>query len=219
MRVAIVGAGLMGSRHAEAFAAVRGVRVSDVHDLDAAAADRLAEQHDATSHADLEGLLGRNPDIVVVATGDRQHRDVASAALGAGCHVLIEKPLAATVEDAEHLVAAAAATGALVAVGHQLRFDPRYAACIEQVRGGALGQLIHAVFRRNSSVAGAFKYGTSTTLATHVLIHDVDLLHAITGQGVTGLWARGSKHSDSPNPLDSLLVLADLGGDAFAAFE
>jgi predicted dehydrogenase len=219
-RVGIVGAGLMGRRHAEAFAAVRGVRVAAVCDLDLGVAAEAAGDHGARAVGDVDELLAdETVDIVVVAVGDRWHLAPARAALGAGRNVLVEKPLASTVADARELDDLARAASSVVAVGHQLRLDARFAGAADAVRGGGLGALIHASFRRNSSVSGPRRYGTSTTLASHVLIHDVDLLHFITGSTITSVYARGAKLTEGGSDYDSIVVAAELDGGAVASFE
>lgn len=219
-RVAIVGAGLMGRRHAEAFDAVRNVQIAAVCDLSLDAAQGLAAAYDATAVTGIRRLLEDDSiDIIVVATGDRQHVEAASAAILAGKNVLVEKPIASSVGEARQIASLAADAEGIVAVGHQLRFDPRFAGAADAVRSGSLGPLVHASFRRNSSIAGPRRYGASTTLPWHVLVHDVDLLRFITGFEVENIYARGSKVSDTETSLDSMLAVAELSDGSIASFE
>ena len=133
--------------------------------------------------------------------------------------MLIEKPLAADLREATAIADRAAASVRVVGVGHQLRFDARYAGAAREVRGGALGRLSHCSFRRNSSIAGPTRYGRQAALASHVLVHDVDLLRFITGHEIVSVVATGAKSSVTAADLDSLLVLAELSDGAIASFE
>lgn len=219
-RVGVVGAGLMGVRHAEAFGALRGVQVTGVYDLDPAAASRFSDTFGARAYPSLEALIADDKiDVIVIATGDCQHLEAAIGAIEADRHVLVEKPLASDVGEAVRIAEAAASSGRVVAVGHQVRFDAQFAGAGDRVRGGEFGPVVHCAFRRNSSIAGPSKYGASTALAWHVLVHDIDLLRYMTGHEVVAVTAKGAKLSRTDADLDSLLVLADLSGSAIASFE
>src|SRR5687767_9098166 len=110
LRVAVIGAGRRERAHTEAVA-----------DLEALAALVAASAPHATPFADpLPALAATRPDVVFVTSPPAFHREQAIAALEAGAHVVLEKPIALTVEDAEAIGAAAARTGRLVHVCHQL---------------------------------------------------------------------------------------------------
>src|SRR5690606_22273834 len=89
----------------------------------------------------LADVLGE-VDLVVVATPTARHRDQAAAALAAGAHVLVEKPVGASSAGLDELAAAAEARGLVAAAGHQFRFEPGLLALRELVRAGALGTLL-----------------------------------------------------------------------------
>jgi UDP-N-acetylglucosamine 3-dehydrogenase len=127
LRVGVIGAGVMGERHARIYASLPDVELVAVCDTRADIARALAKDLDATPYADFAELL-RHPDVdaVSVCTPDDAHRAPCEAAAAAGKHVLVEKPLAMTVADAEAIITAATKTGVVLLVGHCLRFDPRY---------------------------------------------------------------------------------------------
>ena len=120
LRIGVVGAGVFGGYHAAKCAGHPRVALSGIHDLDAARAGRLAGGHGVEALR-LEALVERS-DAVIVACPASGHAAAALAALARGRHVLVEKPLADTVADAEAIVAAAQAAGAVLQVGHQERF-------------------------------------------------------------------------------------------------
>jgi predicted dehydrogenase len=178
----------------------------------------VEERFGVPVHGDLEGLLRAGVQGAVVALPDDAHREPAVALLEAGAAVLVEKPLATTVEDAEAILGAA--RGRLLMVGHVLRFDPRYLEARRRVAGGALGDVLHAYARRNSAAGAAHRYGTTTRLPWHVSIHDLDLVRWVTGREICEVTARGtSRRFRDASHLDSLQALLTRQGGSPAVVE
>ena len=113
IRVAVIGAGFMGERHARIYAGLPDVELVAVCDVHEEAARELAERTGAPAHyTDFAELLRRDDlDAVSVCTPDGLHREPCEQALAGGRHVLVEKPIATTVADAEAIVAAARGSG------------------------------------------------------------------------------------------------------------
>jgi UDP-N-acetylglucosamine 3-dehydrogenase len=154
LTVAVVGAGGMGSTQARSFARIPGVVLAAVADIDSAKAAALAQRHGAVAHATVDGLLESGvPDIAVVAIPTDSHVDVALQLLEAGCHVLIEKPLALTLADADRLLGAVPA-GRTVAVGQCVRFFPEYAQAKALVESRAVGAPAAIRCRRGGGFPG-----------------------------------------------------------------
>jgi predicted dehydrogenase len=141
VKVAIVGCGLIGHKRAEALGEDRLVACFDV---DAAAAARLAAEHDARPARSLEELLAAGADVVVVATPHDRLAATAVAALEAGAHVLVEKPAGVSVADVSSIAAAARAADRRVKVGFNHRFHPGIARAIETARSGRFGDVMFA---------------------------------------------------------------------------
>lgn len=218
IRFGVAGAGLMGLRHAAVLAGLPGVELAAVADRDPAARRRAAERFAVPVHEDLDGLLAAGVQGAVVALPDDAHRSAAVALLQAGVAVLVEKPLATSVEDAEAILAVA--RGRLLMVGHLLRFDPRYLEARRRVGAGALGDLLHAYARRNSAAGAAHRYGTTTSLPWHVSIHDLDLVRWVTGREICEVTARGtSRRFRAAGHLDSLQALLTLDDGSPAVVE
>ncbi|HEX7087428.1 MAG TPA: Gfo/Idh/MocA family oxidoreductase [Vicinamibacterales bacterium] len=127
MRTAVIGVGHLGRHHARILAAMDGAELVAVCDTNRDRANEIAAQHGASVVDDPASLAGA-VDAVVVATPTASHLDVAMPLIEAGIAVLIEKPLARTLEEADALVAAARAKGVALAVGHTERFNPAVAA-------------------------------------------------------------------------------------------
>jgi predicted dehydrogenase len=152
---ALVGAGLFGERHAQAYSRHHAVDFISVCDLDEARGRSIAERYGARSHTTrLEDVLA-NPEVhaVSVATPDHAHRDVAVACARAGKHLLVEKPLATNVGDAEAIVAAAEASGVVLMVDFHNRVNPPMVAAREAVARGDLGTPSYVYARLSNTIA------------------------------------------------------------------
>jgi myo-inositol 2-dehydrogenase/D-chiro-inositol 1-dehydrogenase len=139
LRVGLVGAGHIAGVHADSYRQLPGVRVVAVTDPVAAKAERLAGAHGASTTSGLQELLALGVDIVDVCTPPDLHADVTVAALRAGRHVLCEKPLARTLEDARRIVEVAEAAPGLLMVGHVARFEPDHRTAKAVVDAGDIG--------------------------------------------------------------------------------
>ena len=122
-RAAVVGVGHLGRHHARLLARLPDVELAGVVDIDARRAAAVAAQLGTRAASGIEELAA-DLDGVTVAVPTAAHADVALPLLRAGIAVLVEKPIAASVAEADALVAAAAASGATLAVGHTERYNP-----------------------------------------------------------------------------------------------
>lgn len=189
-RVGIVGAGLMGRWHAHAARRAHG-RVVGVADVDLAAGTALAGRHGAESFGSLDELLAAAaPDVLHVCTPLETHEALTEAAIGAGVHVLVEKPLAERAEGVERLYARAAERGLLLAPVHQYAFQDSVNRTARRL--ARLGPLVHlgAVF----CSAGAGEPSSVGTLADRVvaeiLPHPLSLVQAyLPGALEQGEWS------------------------------
>jgi predicted dehydrogenase len=123
LRVAVVGVGHLGRHHARILAALPGVQLRAVLDLNGERAQEIAAACGTAVLTDLTQLRG-TVDAVTVAVPTESHLAVALPLIEAGIPVLVEKPLARSVADADRLLSAARASGVMVAVGHTERFNP-----------------------------------------------------------------------------------------------
>jgi predicted dehydrogenase len=137
----VIGAGLFGENHALVYSRLPGVELVAVCDQNETRAREIAERYGARTHyTDYEQLLAQ-PDIqaVSLATPDFAHAEIALAAAEAGKHILCEKPLATTVEEAQAIVDAAARAGVKLMVDFHNRVNPPFVAARESVRNGEIG--------------------------------------------------------------------------------
>jgi predicted dehydrogenase len=182
--IALLGAGFMGATHAECYATL-GADVRVVCGEETDRVRELAERLGAEATGDIETALAIPVDAVDVCLPTPLHRPVAERALAAGRHVLLEKPIALTLEDADALGAAAAASGRVLMVGHVLRFMPEVAELRRVLASGELGRPLSASAIRLSAPPDWNDWmlepersgGTLVDLA----IHDLDVLGALLG--------------------------------------
>ena len=142
VRLAVIGAGLMGSRHAKLIHAHGDCRLVGVCDVDAGLG-AIAEACGVPFYRDVEELLEReSPQGAVIATPNAYHADHHEACARRSVHVLIEKPIAGSLDDARRIVQTADETGIPVLVGHHRRHNPLIRKARSIVQGGALGRLV-----------------------------------------------------------------------------
>ncbi|WP_299685162.1 Gfo/Idh/MocA family oxidoreductase [uncultured Tateyamaria sp.] len=179
MRIGLAGAGLVGRRHLDAMARVRGMALSAVLDPVMADDDPLPRVQS------LADLIAQS-DGIILATPNHTHRPMAEEVLRAGLPVLVEKPLADTSDNARHIANTAAETGTPVLVGHHRRHNPLIAKAKEIVDSAALGAIttVHGncwLPKPDSYYDQAWRQAAGAGPLFINLIHDVDVLMYLCG--------------------------------------
>lgn len=191
LNIAVVGAGFMGQLHATAVRQCERTRLAAVVDLDEQAGRGVAERLGADYHRSAEDALGDSAiDAYVVALPDRAHVEVSSTLLRAGKPVLLEKPMAHSLDAARQIAGAADEGSARLMVGQLLRFDPRYVGAAAAVAEGQIGDVLHArAGRLASRLVGTRMNGTSSVLF-YLGVHDADAIQWVTGRRATRVYSR-----------------------------
>jgi predicted dehydrogenase len=171
LKVAVIGAGHMGRFHAEKFARLPGVQVAVV-DPDPARAPI----------SDFRKVLGE-VEAAVIAVPTNLHHEVARAFLERGLHVLVEKPLAATLDEADDLVNLAAKKKAVLQVGHVQRYSDAFKALAKRVE--------RALYIDAERLAGFKQRGAEVDVILDLMIHDLDLALSLARSEVSGVTACG----------------------------
>jgi len=176
LRIAIVGAGHMGRAHARKVAELARtsgrVELAGVADLDAARAASLAGELGVRSAREASELYAR-ADAAIVAVPTLAHFEAARGALGAGLHLLLEKPIAATLDQATALVAQARSEGRVLQVGHQEWFNAAMRVVRERIDRPRFAE-IHRL--------GPFpERGTDVDVVRDLMIHDIEILQQLLG--------------------------------------
>jgi predicted dehydrogenase len=170
VRVGVVGVGALGQHHARIYAQLPGARLLGVHDLDGARARQVADRHGVPVFESLADLLSA-VDAVSVAVPTIDHHRVARPLLDAGKHVLVEKPLASTLSEADDLIQAAAESRALFQVGHVERFNPAFGL----LRSAAKAPRFIEVHRLSTLSTRSL----DIDVVLDLMIHDLDLVLAL----------------------------------------
>lgn len=195
----------MGRNHARVYQELDTAELVAVSDPNDVVARRVADLHGARSYVSHVELLARErPDAVTVAVPTSSHFDVVRDALDAGCHVLVEKPIAATIEEAEGLVARATAAGKVLMVGHIERFNPAVMELGRRLRDGELGRIFQVHARRLGPFPPRVRdVGVVTDLATH----DLDIMRYLTSSEVVRVYAATKRkvHTTREDLLNGIL--------------
>ena len=193
LRIGVIGAGHFGRYHALKLAAGGRAVLSGVHDHNADRAKAVAWEAGAPV-LDLAGLLAAS-DAVVVAAPAAAHHALAAAALVAGRHVLVEKPIAATLAEADALAALAAERDLVLQVGHLERFSAAH--------GALTGRIGAALYIEATRIAPFKPRGTDVSVILDLMIHDLDLILSLTDSPIESVDAVGaavaSVHEDIAN--------------------
>ena len=216
--VGVIGVGLMGRRHAENVARVGGAKLLAIYDANASVSERVARELDARSRDSVDELLSHDGvDAVVIASPAHAHEAHALAALAAGKDVLLEKPIAPTLDAADRILAAAATSKARLQIGFMRRYDPAYAEAASVVRSGKLGavRFFKGVDRDRDAPSGPPGSLPRSNIFAESAIHDFDVARWVTGDEVAGVRATAlTLAPDAPGPD---LALADLRFSSGAA--
>jgi len=179
----VVGVGYLGRFHAQKYAQLPDCTLAGVVDSEAAVAARVAAELQVPGLGDYRELLGK-VDAVSVVTPTPTHYDIARAFLESGAHVLVEKPITQTTEQAERLIGVARQCGRVLQVGHLERFNPAIMA--------AEPLLTQPRFIECHRLAPFRERGTDVNVVLDLMIHDIDLVQMIVGSAVTSLDAIGT---------------------------
>ena len=182
LRFGVIGVGRLGSAHARILGEIPDVELVGVHDRDPDRALEVAETV-GTKQFEQSADLFSCADAVLVAVTTSAHQSVTKAALEAGCHVLVEKPLTPSLGEADELVELAEARGLFLGVGHVERFNPAIRACrpyLKDPRFLACQRL--AIFQPR---------GTDVPVMLDLMIHDIDLVLGLVDSEVESVHAIG----------------------------
>lgn len=151
IRVGLAGAGYISEFHVAALRRVPEVELLGFYDVDASRAAQAGEKFGARAYPSLAAMREAGAGSIHVLTPPHTHAAVALEALGLGCHVLVEKPLAIEVSDCERIEAVAADKGLRACVNHSLLFDPQVRRALRAVQQGRLGRVVSVDILRSSA--------------------------------------------------------------------
>jgi predicted dehydrogenase len=183
LRTAVIGVGYLGNFHAQKYALLPDVQLVGVVDHDAKRAAEIAAALGTVAFSDHRELIGK-VDAVSVVVPTQFHHTVARDFLAAGVHVLIEKPITVTIEEADELIALAEEKGVVFQVGHLERFNP-----VLQALDGVLQE---PLFIESVRIAPFKPRGTDVNVVLDLMIHDIEIIQHIVKSPVARVDAVGA---------------------------
>ena len=210
LAIGIVGLGRMGTYHLETWEHVEGAQVVAVAEPNADLAHERIGRRPIAHFAHHRELVSRSDvDAICITAPSAQHANIALDAIAAGKHVLVEKPIATTLEDGLRMAAAARAAGVKLMVGHVERFNPAVGKLAALIAEGRIGR----VFRAHATRVGPMPLriqdaGVAIDLATH----DLDIMQFVLGRDISRVYAEGAQLSH-PTQEDMIACLLRFGDD------
>ena len=210
IKVAVIGAGMMGKNHLRTYKSLPGVELVGVYDVFAESAQKAAEMFNIKAFSSLEEVA-HNVDAVSVVTTSVAHCEVGEFFLNHGIHCMIEKPLATTEEECYRLINAAKNNNVTLLVGHIERFNP----AVEQM-GKILSdtsKIRSLTAQRMSAASGRI---TDVDVAMDLMIHDVEVIQSLVKSPVINVQAAAVKTPDNASGKNYITALLQFENGATA---
>ena len=188
-RVGVIGVGALGRHHARLYGACEGAELVGIFDVSKEQAAKIAAEFGGSAYDSIEALCA-DVDAVSVAVPTNLHHAVVSQVLELGCHVLVEKPLAASTEEANDLVRQAEAAGKIMHVGHVERFNPVITWLRERIDRPRFIEA-HRLAPYPPPRPGLPPRGTEVGVVLDLMIHDIDVILHLVNAPVTEVSAVG----------------------------
>ncbi|QNK59254.1 Gfo/Idh/MocA family protein [Paenibacillus sp. PAMC21692] len=210
IRVGMIGLGRFSQFHLKCLRQLPNVKLVAAADLSETRRLETAQEWGCTCYASWQEMIDSEKlDAVIVLTPEMHHVEPTLAALQAGCHVFVEKPIALTEQDAERMIETAKQNNRLLMVGHVLRFDPRMLAARQAVQQGEVGK-VRSIYSRRNNPSRYFSLYERTNLMYILGIHDIDLQRWMTGAEVVEVFARSSSSTgNGPDLIWAMLTFSD----------
>jgi len=209
IKTAVIGVGSMGQHHARIYSQFENSDLVGVSDVDPEVASRIAGNYDVPAYENYQELLEKEkPEAVTVAVPTVQHEKVVSDSLEAGAHVLVEKPISATIEEGQRLIKKAKSLKRQLMVGHIVRFNPATQLLKQKIQDGDLGRIYQIVSRRVGPFPARIRdVGVIVDLAPH----DLDLMRFLTDMDPVRVFAETENriHTDHEDLVMGMLRFPD----------
>jgi predicted dehydrogenase len=186
LRTAVIGVGAMGRNHARIYTDLDGVDLVAIVDIKKDLAAEVAYKYRCEPYSDYRRLLSQSLDLVSIVVPTGMHAPIARDFVNAGINVLVEKPIASSVEDAKQLVSLAQKKGIKLMVGHIERFNPAIIELKARIDRGQLGK----VFKIDVNRVGPFPLRIRDVgVVIDLAVHDIDIIRYLTGSEISRVYA------------------------------
>lgn len=185
IRVGVIGVGAMGKHHARIYSQMDDVELVGVADTDAKTAMEIALKYETEPFNEPEKLLKNDLDAVSIAVPTSRHKDVALKVASYGVHMLIEKPIAESLESADAIIEAARRENVKLLIGHVERFNSVVLKLKEVISSGELGEILSISCRRVGPYPPRIK---DVGIIIDLAVHDIDVITYLYGKRATSVY-------------------------------
>lgn len=204
LNIGVIGLGEIGQAHCDALSQIERANIVAVADIDADVLEATAEQYGATPYADYHDLMAHDGlEAVVVATPDPLHKEPCLSAAAAGKHILVEKPIAMTVEESEAIIEAVEQAGVKLMVGFTVRYFAQYIHAKKLVAEGKLGDLVSVFARRTNLITQPDRVNGRTGVMFFLGVHDYDAMRWVVGSEPVSVYCESSNAVPSKYPIEN----------------
>lgn len=219
LRMGMIGVGFMGELHAKVIKEIPNAELVAVADINENTAKRVADTYGCDAYTDYNELLARDDiDAVTIVVPEDYHLEPAVAAARAGKHILLEKPIAKTTEEALKIKKAADEAGVRLMVAHILHFDPRYVQLNDAIERGNIGEAIHLQLRRTNPKATPERLKGKISIFYYMGVHDIELMLWYAKSDITRVYAQKViKHNPEIDCEDSIAAVFNFANGAIGS--
>ena len=213
-RVGVIGTGAMGQHHVRIYSEMDDVELVGISDVDETRVGKLASQYNTLPFTDYNELLAQHLHAVSIVVPTMLHRQVVLDAIAAGTNVLIEKPIADTVENANAMISAAQEAGLTLMVGHIERFNPAVTKMKKIIDSGLLGKIVSISTRRVGPYNPRIR---DVGIILDLGVHDIDAISYLYGKKVSEIYAIAGQDIHSQE--DHASIMLKFNGDKAGVVE
>lgn len=173
VKVAVIGAGVMGENHIRVYSKLKDAELVGIADVSKERVNALAQKYGTKAYTDYKEMFSEKPDAVSIAVPTVMHRDVALSAMNAGINVLLEKPIADTLQNADEIILKADEKNVKLMIGHIERFNPVILKLKDEIKSGNLGKIV----AMSSVRVGPYNPRIRDVgIITDLGVHDIDVM-------------------------------------------
>ncbi len=206
IRVGVIGTGAMGQNHLRIYSEMEGVELAGISDIDQKRVEFMATQFKTKAFTDYKKMFLEGLDAVSVVVPTKLHKQVALDALDAGMQVLVEKPIADTIENAEMIIEAAKKARKVLMIGHIERFNPAVIRLKEIINSGILGKIVSISTKRVGPYNPRIR---DVGVILDLGVHDIDIISYLYGKKINSVYAIAGANIHSFEDHASIILRMD----------
>jgi UDP-N-acetylglucosamine 3-dehydrogenase len=214
LKIGVIGAGSMGKNHARVCSELRDIELAGIYDVDKDTTKLVAERFHTKAYTSYQDLLPK-VDAVIIATPTSTHFEISQNALSCGKHVLVEKPICDTIQNAQTLVKKAEDEHLILATGHIERHNPAVAFVKEGIQKNRFGDIISISSQRVSNLPGRIR---DVGVILDFGVHDIDVMRFLSGE-VISVYAKAGVYTKKLQYEDHATILLNFENNVCGVVE